>query len=562
MAGIFLPGTSKGASGDITGVTAGDGLSGGGTSDTVTVTLDLNELTAAAVADGDFIPIIDTNDSNGSRKEAVHDLATLFSGDGLAATSSVMAVDLGTNPGLEFSSNKLQIAKGISQHDVAQFGAGVVDDDFLRVDGTTIEGRSASEVLSDISAAPAAGDGNILTVGALDSGSITSGFGAIDVGSSGITTTGAIAGGTIDASTDFTIGTLVITDDTITMTPSTNDTVTVAAATNGVLNITTVDNAAAAANLNFVVDGAVDIDAAGGINLDSGSGIVTIEDSGTEVLRLTESNSGDVTIKLAVDGKDLIFTDNGDATGLTIKDAAAGIVVPGEVMTTKVSYTDGDDAMTIADGGGVTFAQNIQTADIELGHASDTTLARSASGVVTIEGNIITTVGTENIWVPAAAMTPRDNAGCASLATVAAGTNGRPDFHVLDFDKDSDEHAQFTIAMPKSWDGGNVYFYAYWIGIAATTGVAWALQVLSLNDNEEFDQAYGTAVVVQDDSQGDATELLVSAKSGAIACSGADNDLLCFQVFRDVSDGNDDMSGDARLWGLLLEYTTNAATDA
>tara|TARA_B100001123_G_C15193527_1_gene980445 strand:+ start:146 stop:1354 length:1209 start_codon:yes stop_codon:yes gene_type:complete len=203
---ITIPG---GALGDITGVTAGDGLSGGGDSGALTVTLDLNELTAAAVADGDFIPIIDTNDSNGSRKEAVHDLATLFSGDGLAATSSVMAVDLGTNPGLEFSSNKLQIAKGISQHDVAQFGAGVVDDDFLRVDGTTIEGRSASEVLSDISAAPAAGDSNIVTTGALDSGSITSGFGAIDNGTSNIRTATFTAETAVvpDAASGATLGT-------------------------------------------------------------------------------------------------------------------------------------------------------------------------------------------------------------------------------------------------------------------------------------------------------------------------------------------------------------------
>ena len=174
----------------------------------------------------------------------------------------------------------------------------------------------------------------------------------------------------------------------------------------------------------------------------------------------------------------------------------------------------------------------------------------------------IKTAGVENIWVPATAMTPRDNAGCASITTVAAGTNGRPDFHVLDFDKDTDEHAQFSIAMPKSWDGGNINAYFYWIGIAATTGVAWATQVLALNDNEEINAAYGTAVVTQDDSQGDATELLISAKSGDIACSGADGDLLYFQVFRDIDDGNDDMNGDARLVGILFEYTTNAATDA
>ena len=39
---------------------------------------------------------------------------------------------------------------GISSGNLAVFTSGVVDDDFLRVNGTSIEGRSASEVLSDI----------------------------------------------------------------------------------------------------------------------------------------------------------------------------------------------------------------------------------------------------------------------------------------------------------------------------------------------------------------------------------------------------------------------------
>ena len=47
--------------------------------------------------------------------------------------------------------------------------------------------------------------GDITTVGALDSGSITSGFGAIDNGSSNITTTGTISFGTLtDATTSVT----------------------------------------------------------------------------------------------------------------------------------------------------------------------------------------------------------------------------------------------------------------------------------------------------------------------------------------------------------------------
>ena len=440
---IIVPGYI--AAGDITGVTAGVGLSGGGTSETVTLTLDLSELSAVTPANGDSLSTLDSDGAN-EQLTTVASLATLFAGDGLPASSSVLGLDLVSNGGLEISSNKLQVATGISQYDEAQFAPSVVDNDFLRIATTSVEGRSASEVLSDISAAPAAGDSNILTTGALDSGSISSNFGAIDVGSSGLTTTGAIAGGTIDASTDFTIGTLVITDNTIVMTPSTSDTVTIAAATNGVLNVTTVDNAAAAANINFVIDGAVDIDAAGAINLDSGSGILTIEDSGTEVLRFTESGSGDVTIKLAVDGKDLIFTDNGDATNMTIKDAAAGIVVPGEVMTTKISYTDGDDAMTIADGGGVTFAQ-IDDAHLDSSPTDETVSGITATftaGETLVRGEVVYfKAGDSKMWKAVATAAGTMPVAAMAAADISADATGK--FLLYGFLADNGTFPAYTV---------------------------------------------------------------------------------------------------------------------
>ena len=130
------------------------------------------------------------------------DIEGVTAGDGLSGTATSgtasLAVDLGTNPGLEFASNKLQIAKGIAQHDVAQFTSGVSDDDFLRVDGSVVEGRSASEVLSDIGAGAAAGSSSIVTTGALDAGSITSNFGSINNGASAITTTGTVSAGIVD----------------------------------------------------------------------------------------------------------------------------------------------------------------------------------------------------------------------------------------------------------------------------------------------------------------------------------------------------------------------------
>tara|TARA_E500000318_G_scaffold105427_2_gene112344 strand:- start:360 stop:1532 length:1173 start_codon:yes stop_codon:yes gene_type:complete len=89
------------------------------------------------------------------------------------------------------------LSTGISNTNVLQCNANVADNDFLRIDGTSVEGRTAAETLSDIGAAPAAGSSNVVTTGALNSGSITSGFGAIDNGSSAITTTGTLTAGTI-----------------------------------------------------------------------------------------------------------------------------------------------------------------------------------------------------------------------------------------------------------------------------------------------------------------------------------------------------------------------------
>ena len=89
------------------------------------------------------------------------------------------------------------LSTGISNGNLPVFTSGVADDDFLRVNSTSIEGRSASEVLSDIGASPVAGSSSIVTTGALDAGSITSGFGNIDTGSSTITTTGLGTFGTL-----------------------------------------------------------------------------------------------------------------------------------------------------------------------------------------------------------------------------------------------------------------------------------------------------------------------------------------------------------------------------
>ena len=83
--------TINGQVGDIQGVTAGDGLSGGGTSGTVSLALDLNELTAASIdVANDSIPIIDASD-NSSKKESIADLATAMAGTNITASNGVLS---------------------------------------------------------------------------------------------------------------------------------------------------------------------------------------------------------------------------------------------------------------------------------------------------------------------------------------------------------------------------------------------------------------------------------------------------------------------------------------
>ena len=84
--------TPAAATGDITGVTAGVGLSGGGASGAVTLTLDLSELSTVTPADGDSFATLDSDGAN-EQKTTTTALATLFAGTGLTASSSVISVD-------------------------------------------------------------------------------------------------------------------------------------------------------------------------------------------------------------------------------------------------------------------------------------------------------------------------------------------------------------------------------------------------------------------------------------------------------------------------------------
>tara|TARA_A100001201_G_scaffold46751_1_gene47244 strand:- start:450 stop:1928 length:1479 start_codon:yes stop_codon:yes gene_type:complete len=166
--GLNRPNVTGGGGGTITQVSGGSAISGGGSTGSVSVALDVSELSDGTVATADKVLLLD---SDGSTQvlESVDDMA-----GALPALTTEAAIDVSADYILFLDGGATGTAKKESIVDLATALAG----------GTGLSASSGQLSVDSITA-----------TGALDSGSITSGFGAIDVGSSAITTTGNLNAG-------------------------------------------------------------------------------------------------------------------------------------------------------------------------------------------------------------------------------------------------------------------------------------------------------------------------------------------------------------------------------
>ena len=288
------------------------------------------------------------------------------------------------------------------------------------------------------------------------------------------------------------------------------------------------------------------------------------------------------------------ITSLGTLTTLTVDN----VIVNG----TTIGHTSDTDLLTLASGG-LTALGTITVGVDDAGHdvkffgnaasaymlwdtsADDLILGGAARVVVPANGlvigstavtatgtelNLLASAGTlkqagkETIWVPATAMYPNTTNGCSALTQVAIGTN-MPDVKVLDFigTGSQDEYAQFTVAFPKSWNEGTVTFQPFWMVTGTNAGtVAWGLQGVSMENSDPAADEFGTATVTTALAfSGTSNDVMVSAESNTVAIEQvADDAVTFFQIFRDVS--ADDQTGDARLLGIKIFFTTNAANDA
>jgi hypothetical protein len=281
----------------------------------------------------------------------------------------------------------------------------------------------------------------------------------------------------------------------------------------------------------------------------------------------------------------IIVTGQGSTSDVTLKNDADGTVLTIPTGTTNVDVVgdftagtlnaDGDTAAGDSAAIGYTAAEGLiltgqgSTNDVTIKNDADADVIEIPTGTtnVTIAGTLdvggakAKVAGLETIYVPAAAMYPESTNGCSDLEQVEL-SNG-PELKCLDFAAAADDFAQFQVIFPKSWNEGTVTFQAFFTVTGTNTGtVAWGLAGRSYADSADLNTAFGTQVVATAKAHsGTSNDIDVAAVSGAVTIAGAAADCLTiFQIARDVS--ADSQTGAARLLGIKLFFTTDAANDA
>ena len=323
----------------------------------------------------------------------------------------------------------------------------------------------------------------------------------------------------------------------------------------------------------------------------TGNQTVTIPDSIEKVYIVENATSGAYTVEFKTvsgtgvtwsttdKGVRILYSDGTNVVDSTVVSTAAEQTISGKTLTApKIA-----DAGYIADANGLeqivfqTTASAVNELEVtnaatgnapQLAATGDDTninlnLVAKGTGSVQSNGSAVKVAGKETMWVPAAAMYATTTNGADGPNQVEL-TAGQPEVKSLDFAADADDFAQFSVAMPKSWNEGTLTYQPYWSVTGSDVGtVQWGLQAVAISDDEDIDSAFGTAVLTTAKAaSGTADDLMISDESGAMTVGGspAAGDNVFFQIYRDVS--GDTQTAAARLIGIKIFFTTDAANDA
>jgi len=296
-------------------------------------------------------------------------------------------------------------------------------------------------------------------------------------------------------------------------------------------------------------------------------GTSILDTNGNELALLTATGSAvnEFTIANAATGNPPTLSATGETNvGIAIKPKGSGETIVGSGAANATITSSGAYDLILDTNSGT----NSGTITITDAANGDITIAPNGTGVAkAVDGadatGAIKIAGKETIWIPAAAMyAPTTNPADSALVETTAT---RPDLNVWDFDASTKQYTQFTIAMPKSWNLGTVTYQIFWSPSTTNTGdCIFGLQGVAFGDSDSIDTVYGTAIEVTDAGIGTVEDQQVSSESSAMTIAGspADDQQSYFQLYRDAADGSDTFTGEARVLGLKLFYTTDAANDA
>jgi len=283
---------------------------------------------------------------------------------------------------------------------------------------------------------------------------------------------------------------------------------------------------------------------------DGGTGSSTAADAFTALKQAaTESATG--VVELATTAETVTGTDTERAC--TPADLTAKMAAPGAIGGTTPATETSVDNIKID---GNTISSTNANGDINL--------TPNGSGK-TASANEIVGTNFKTIFIPASAMVSTATNGAAYAENEYATNDINMGY--LAFDGAIEEYAEFQFPMPEDWDKGTIKAKFFWSSATGSTTadtVEWELAAGALSNDDAIDAALGTSQVISDALLADnRTDLQVSAATPAVTVGGtpALGDLVHFKVSRNVA-GTDDMTEDAWLFGVWIQYLANTSVAA
>jgi len=232
-------------------------------------------------------------------------------------------------------------------------------------------------------------------------------------------------------------------------------------------------------------------------------------------------------------------TTSAQLAGVISDETGSGLLVFGTSPTliTPALGTPASGVMTNVTGTSGITGLGTQTQDLNLG-----------------SNQIVGLLETEELWIGAEAMVSTTTNG-AAFASRELPTNDVM-ISTFAYDTTTSESAQFTWTPPLNWNAGTVRFKLYWTNAAglATETIDFDLAAVAFADNDAIDAAFGTAQNVTDTFLAQ-NDMHITAFSAAITIAGSPvaGEAVIFKLSRDVV--ADNLTGDAEVIGILLEYT-------